>query len=495
MSNKPARLSLCMIVKNEEAVLARCLKSIYSLVDEMIVVDTGSSDGTIDIANSFGAKIYEFEWKDNFSDARNFSLTKATGEWILVMDADEVMGYIDSYHLKQLLGDNSINGYFLRIVNLLGKPSSFENLLPILTSENLVVRLFRNRNNYWFCGAIHEQVKRSITDYLGEDSLKTAPLTIYHDGYLPEIVESKKKVLRNSRIIVKALENNPEEPFLLYSLGCEYFISENISEATDVFKKALLLTSTREGYLADLLIKLILCHYKLGKLSEMHKISTQYLKKHPSSPDFLFLSAIINIDNGELELAEQQIKKCIKKMPVNPALHLAFREYQLYQALGEIYEKQCLWEKAVRYYYLAIKTQPTYLYPLKKIISIYKLNRPACKISSIIDYCNVEMKLNLLTKLDWNRESDTVIFLIFGVAYNIVFDADVRQVMSARLLAIFSQKHGEIRIRTATLLAKTLITLATNEAMNMVNTIDACKNTLYSIERILLSNESREPEN
>ncbi|MBL0712169.1 MAG: glycosyltransferase, partial [Desulfosarcina sp.] len=96
-------LSLCMIVKNEEKYIARCLESLKPIVDEMIVVDTGSSDVTRDIVEVFGAKVFDFEWNDDFSAARNFSLKQASGDWILVMDADEVIASSDHKTFRSLI--------------------------------------------------------------------------------------------------------------------------------------------------------------------------------------------------------------------------------------------------------------------------------------------------------------------------------------------------------------------------------------------------------
>ncbi|MFG0216248.1 glycosyltransferase family 2 protein, partial [Brevibacillus porteri] len=86
MSEAP-KISLCMIVKNEEECLHKCLDSVKDLVDEMIIVDTGSTDKTVEIGKSFGAVVHSYEWQDNFAEARNFGLEKATGDWILWMDA------------------------------------------------------------------------------------------------------------------------------------------------------------------------------------------------------------------------------------------------------------------------------------------------------------------------------------------------------------------------------------------------------------------------
>ncbi len=182
------KLSLCMIVKNEEDVLARCLKSVKSLVNEIIIVDTGSTDKTLDIAKDFGAIILQYEWTDDFSAARNFSLNHVTGEWILVLDADEILMFDSNEQIARLLKDDDAEGYFIRIVNLLGEPPDFE------ISDGLAVRLFRNRQEYQFEGVIHEQIKNSISRKRGDQTLKRIPLTIYHDGYLADCLKKKKKL-------------------------------------------------------------------------------------------------------------------------------------------------------------------------------------------------------------------------------------------------------------------------------------------------------------
>ncbi|MFZ2655904.1 MAG: glycosyltransferase family 2 protein, partial [Victivallales bacterium] len=89
IKSKPPTLSVCMIVKNEEAFLGRCLKSVVDHVDEIIIVDTGSTDRTVGIAKSFGARIYYHPWQDDFSLHRNQSISYARGRWIFIIDADE----------------------------------------------------------------------------------------------------------------------------------------------------------------------------------------------------------------------------------------------------------------------------------------------------------------------------------------------------------------------------------------------------------------------
>ena len=102
-----ATLSLCMITKNEEQFLADCLNSVKNIVDEIILVDTGSSDKTVEIAKSFEAKIHFFEWCDDFAAARNESLKYATKEWILILDADEIISKSDGLKIKELINNKN----------------------------------------------------------------------------------------------------------------------------------------------------------------------------------------------------------------------------------------------------------------------------------------------------------------------------------------------------------------------------------------------------
>lgn len=171
-------VSLCLIVKDDARMLPRCLKSVRSLVREVIVVDTGSTDETKEIAKDFGARTFALAWHNDFAEARNFSLNQATSEWILVLDADEVLVYDSEKDFAKLLEDPEIDGYFVKIVNLLGSPPELD------TSEDLDIRLFRNKPDYRFEGSINEQIRPVITRSAGEKALKRAPLTIYHDGFL-----------------------------------------------------------------------------------------------------------------------------------------------------------------------------------------------------------------------------------------------------------------------------------------------------------------------
>ena len=209
-------VSLCMIVKNEEKYLARCLQSAKTIVDEMIVVDTGSSDRTKELATIFGAKVFEFPWENDFSSARNHSLSKASGDWILILDADEVVAPGDQSYLRELISlkgkepiaysfvtRNYVNG--ADYVRWTPNDGAFgeEKGSGWFPSEK--VRLFPRDARFHFENTVHEVVEPSILR--NTISILKSPVRIHHFGKLDDkktfrkgdddIVLGKKKLGEN----------------------------------------------------------------------------------------------------------------------------------------------------------------------------------------------------------------------------------------------------------------------------------------------------------
>ncbi len=185
------KISLCMIVKDEEEQLARCLDSVKDCVDEMVIVDTGSTDSTVAIAESYGARILYHAWDGSFSSARNVSLDAATGDWLLVLDADEAM--VDGSRLHEILADTQpeVQGYVLPMVNFVGDRDHEE----AVTSP--AARLFRNRPEYRYSRALHEQILAVIQSTVEGAIVRWLDLPIEHYGYLTPVVAERDKVARN----------------------------------------------------------------------------------------------------------------------------------------------------------------------------------------------------------------------------------------------------------------------------------------------------------
>ncbi len=231
-------LSLCMIAKNESGTIGRCLQSAKDLVDEIIVVDTGSTDDTVDIARYMGATVIEAEWQDDFSLARNASLDRATGDWILFLDCDEELAPGCGPDLRALIRDSRHEAYFIQVSNLTETGSKL--LAPS-------VRLFRNRKTFRFEGRIHEQIATSIIANKGQQSIGQCSISIIHHGYNGQQYNIQAKIRRN----LKLLNNTPDtekDGFFYYNLGVEHLRLREREKALDCFLEASKLTAANLGY-------------------------------------------------------------------------------------------------------------------------------------------------------------------------------------------------------------------------------------------------------
>jgi len=212
-NTKNIKISACMMVKNEEEMLPRCLNSIKHLIDELIVVDTGSTDKTIEIAESFGAKMYHHPWENNFSKHRNQSLGYATGDWILLVDADEEL---DAYHLKKndlkkklKKAPKALHCYLIKVLD-----KKRDGQIATATES---IRIFRNHVGIEYRGIVHNKLHYS--GKVGHYDLK-----LFHYGYALSDSQMQAKYKRTSGLLFKRIEKNPEDYdayFYLYQVHSE----------------------------------------------------------------------------------------------------------------------------------------------------------------------------------------------------------------------------------------------------------------------------------
>lgn len=275
------KVSLCLITKNEERCILACIDSVQHLVHEIIVVDTGSSDNTVLLAQKAGARVFQMTWADDFARARNVGLEQATGHWILVLDADEILAPGSDKEFQQLLKDAEVEGYFLNIRNFYGNGREF--------TTDKVVRLFRNNPSYRFTGAIHEQVAPSILAANDGKGLVSAPVWLHHYGYLDRELAEKNKFARNTSIITKQLAKNPDDPFLLYSLALEHLQREQIAEGVRYLERALSQMKGPEGYFPDVLLHTAIGLWKLGHWEKLLGFLNDALSMLPEQGDLLLI--------------------------------------------------------------------------------------------------------------------------------------------------------------------------------------------------------------
>jgi len=193
-------LTLCMIVKNEERYLRDCLDSAVGIVDEIVVVDTGSEDETIEIAKSFGAKLYNFEWINDFSAARNFALSKSNGRWILYLDADERLSADSKEELKAIIKGKELFGAQC-IIDCLDSHNNKPSVI-------VYPRLFPNDERLKFEGKVHEQILSVLKRY--NFNIIQTNIKIIHVGYDVPIEEIREKASRNLTLLLDEFQKEPK---------------------------------------------------------------------------------------------------------------------------------------------------------------------------------------------------------------------------------------------------------------------------------------------
>ena len=288
-----------MIVKNESRCLGRCLQSVKAVVDEIVVTDTGSTDDTIKIAKEFGAKISHFEWVGDFAAARNFALEQTTGDWILVLDADEWTSEELAREIRAFVRGRPAVGR-LKIV------SEFQRNNQIFSSQCLVPRLFPRGAR--FAGRIHEQVVSPLprADLRGE---------LWHDGYL-----EMQKGDRNSKLLEAELEREPDNVYFLFQLALEHSAKVRTEKAFDCLRKAFGLVKPGDPAAPNIAVDYLYTLMELKKFEEGIETVARAEKYLGDFPDFflvrgLFFMNLIRSDPkkyvSELPKIEESFRRCL----------------------------------------------------------------------------------------------------------------------------------------------------------------------------------------
>lgn len=262
------RISLCMIVRDEASMLARCLDSALPWVDEVVVVDTGSVDDTVSIAKARGARIGHFRWCDDFAAARNASVDLATGDWILCLDADEAITPVSGPRLRQLVSEGRSPEGRARAYTLLVRSETAHG-----TTEDMQPRLWEHVPGVRFRGAIHESIEASPEVAL--TVVSSTSVVVEHLGYRPEVMESRRKLQRNSTMLAAAIEADPDDSYLRYKAAQHALTDGDYASAVQESEAALRISasgSASRGPLgpsnvADTFRTLIAAHLALGDAS------------------------------------------------------------------------------------------------------------------------------------------------------------------------------------------------------------------------------------
>lgn len=223
-------ISVCIITKNEEKNIEKCLAPLIPYNFEIIVVDTGSTDRTKEVALKYTDKVYDFEWCDDFSAARNFSLSKASHNYVLVLDSDEFLTDIDIEGIYQAIEAHP------KAVGLLVRNSSYDSNGTPCSYIDYVERLF-HKQYYYYKFSIHEQLTEIASDNTIYERYDL-PLTVEHVGYTGTKDALKKKAERNNTLLFKEIEKDPSNAYLYFQVGQSYNLISDYENAYIYYKKA-----------------------------------------------------------------------------------------------------------------------------------------------------------------------------------------------------------------------------------------------------------------
>lgn len=329
-------ISLCMIVKNEEEFIERCLKSIHKLVDELIIIDTGSTDQTVEICKIFNASIYSYKWNDHFADARNFGLSRASGDWILWLDADEEFETSKSQLMMDIISQTDASMFFMPIINYYGDTLPVKNEQAYLYHQP---RLFRNNLGIQFYNRIHETPNFPEQDDL-KYTIETLEVPIHHYGYIKEVTEKRKKSQRNFQLLKEEYQKSNHSPWIEYHLASEFYRNKDYSTAFTHINESIL------GFLLQgLKPPAILYRLKYGILYETNSIDGAWssidkvLLLYPDYVDLHFIKGLILLHKKRYSDALDCFENCLK-LGENHSEYLIMKGSGSFKALH--YKELCL---------------------------------------------------------------------------------------------------------------------------------------------------------
>lgn len=279
------RISLCMIARNDAEFLEECLQSVEGVVDEIVLVDTGSTDETPLIAQQYGAKVIHTEWRNDFAWARNMALQHTTGDWVLILDADE---RLNGPKTRQALLEGARHpqyvGYYIEVLNIV----DFER--PDQQFMHRIVRFFRRLPYARWEGALHEQITPSLVQHGG----RIATLTnaqILHIGYEKTILERKNKAQRNLDILYTLLQENPDDLFYLFNLANTYYTMGDYEKALPLLESVCKETDPSQDHMPHTWSLWVACLRHLDRPEEAIQVAEQAIQRGIDYPGIYFEKA------------------------------------------------------------------------------------------------------------------------------------------------------------------------------------------------------------
>jgi tetratricopeptide (TPR) repeat protein len=300
------KLSLCMIVRDSARTLGACLESIRPWVDEMIVVDTGSQDTTPEIAENYGAKVFHFPWCDDFSAARNQSLSHATGDWLFWMDSDDTMDAENGRKLRDLV-DGSHEPAVMAYVAQVHCPHEKDGKDFTAVDH---VKLFRNLPELRFEGRIHEQILPAINRL--EGTVGWTDIFVVHSGSDHSAEGQAKKLARDLKLLTLEHAERPEHPFTLFNLGMTNLELKRYEEAAQYLERSIAVAGPQESHVPKAFSLMIQALSELGQSNEAQIWCDEGLKRCPDDPELIFRAGVLAQQSGRHWDAERYYRRVLE---------------------------------------------------------------------------------------------------------------------------------------------------------------------------------------
>lgn len=351
------KISLCVIAKNEEKNLPRCLASVEGVVAEKIVVDTGSTDRTVEIAKELGAKVFFYEWSGDFAQARNYAIKQAKGNWIIFLDADEYFLPESQKILKSRieLADQA------RFNVLIAEMTNYDTTLKKAQSIFKCVRVFKNDKQFHYEGKIHENlIHRNGKQKVVDDTIF---LKLIHTGYSQTEFQRKNKFERNEELLLSELQENPGDGTLWFYLA-ETLMGIDVKRALDAARKALECDNIKMPSLrAKNYMNILTAMVKLGcSLTEAKELIHDASARHPMTPDFYFWQAeLFTLEertHDAIRVYEEGIKHLDNAAMVESAVYFSLAKRM--HNMGALYCQMRQWDKGIKYLLEALRSDKFY---------------------------------------------------------------------------------------------------------------------------------------
>lgn len=333
------KISLAMIVKDEEKNLEECLNSVKEFVDEIVIVDTGSTDNTKNIAINYTPNIYDFIWCDDFSKARNFSLEKCTSDWILVMDADDILIKGNRAIINDFIENNEDK------IGLVERVSKYYSNNEESYSREYESRIFKR--GLFYKGEVHEQINSDV-------KREKINLIFSHSGY-----EKNDKSERNKKILLKMIENNNKDEYVIYQIARTLFVDKNFQEANKYFEKAYKLVDKNKIYYKNLVISYIYSSIEEQNFQTGLDLINDNYEMYKNSSEFHFAEGIFYMNlilfdtktyGDYLYLIESAYLKCLELGEREGDSVIGVGTFKAAYNLGVYYETLNNIEKSNYYY-------------------------------------------------------------------------------------------------------------------------------------------------